>query len=112
RGRVAPPGAGTGSPAAPTATAVGTYDEEADALDVADLDESALRRLLDRLRARASVNVAALAAGGDTQGGQGGQGGLDGLDAATDDEGVSDELADLDGPALLRVARSLAGAWL
>jgi len=103
RGHVAPPGAGTGTQAAPTAAAVGTYDEEAEPVDVADLDESALRRLLDRLRVRAPANVAALAAGGDTQ---------DGLDAAIDDDGVSDQLADLDGPALLRVARSLAGASL
>jgi hypothetical protein len=84
---------------------VGAYDDEAavDAVDVADLDESALRRLLDRLRAHAPAPIAAIATAGDTQ---------DASDTAPDDEGVSDQLADLDGPALLRLERSLAGAPL
>jgi hypothetical protein len=88
-----------------TATA-GPEDEVAsdDAVDVADLDESALRRLLDRLRARAPGKVAALAAAGDTR---------DGADLASDDEGqMNEELAELDGPALLRIERSLAGPAL
>ena len=75
-----------------------------DAVDVADLDESALRRLLDRLRARAPAKVAALAAAGDAR---------DGADLASDDEGqMNEELAELDGPALLRIERSLAGPAL
>ncbi|HMF41774.1 MAG TPA: hypothetical protein VKQ32_13945 [Polyangia bacterium] len=105
-GRVTPSGvgSGTGPAARPTAAAVGSFEDEAttEAVDVADLDESALRRLLDRLRARAPANVAALAAGGDSQD----------ADPVPDDEGISDQLADLDGPALLRVERSLAGASL
>ena len=84
----------------------GPEDEAAsdDAVDVADLDESALRRLLDRLRARAPGSVAALAAAGDTR---------DAADLAFDDEGqMNEELAELDGPALLRIERSLAGTAL
>ena len=88
-----------------TATA-GPEDEVAsdDAVDVADLDESALRRLLDRLRARAPGKVAALAAAGDTR---------DAADLVSDDEGqMNEELAELDGPALRRIERSLAGPAL
>jgi hypothetical protein len=89
------------------ATATAGPDDEVssdDAVDVADLDESALRRLLDRLRARGPGKVAALAAVGD---------GRDAADAALDDEGqMNDELAELDGPALLRIERSLAGPTL
>ena len=49
-------------------------------------------------------NVAALAAVGDTR---------DAADLASDDEGqMNEELAELDGPALLRIERSLAGAAL
>ena len=84
----------------------GPEDEVAsdDAVDVADLDESALRRLLDRLRARAPGKVAALAAVGDAR---------DAADLASDDEGqMNEELAELDGPALLRIERSLAGPAL
>ena len=107
RGHVTPPGIGSGSgpSARPTATAVGSLEDEAstEAVDVADLDESALRRLLDRLRARTPANVAALAAGGDAQ---------DAIDPVPDEDGITDQLADLDGPALLRVERSLAGASL
>jgi hypothetical protein len=106
-GRLVPPGAGSGSAArsGAVATGVGSVDDETagEGVDVADLDESALRRLLDRLRARAPANVAALASVGDGQ---------DATDAALEDEGVSDQLAELDGPALLRVERSLAGAPL
>jgi len=106
-GRVVPPGAGAGSAArsAAIATGVGSVDDEAagEGVDVADLDESALRRLLDRLRAHAPANAAALATIGDGQ---------DATDSALDDDGVSDQLAELDGPALLRVAHSLAGAPL
>jgi hypothetical protein len=98
---------GPGTTSRPVAAGVGSssIDDEAavEGADVADLDESALRRLLDRLRAQAPANAAALAAGGDAQ---------DAADIALDDEGVSDELADLDGPALLRVARSFAGTSL
>ncbi|HEY7374549.1 MAG TPA: hypothetical protein VIF57_20470 [Polyangia bacterium] len=106
-GRFVPPSAGPG-PAARTAaiaTGVGAVDDETagEGVDVADLDESALRRLLDRLRAHAPANVAALAAVSDGQ---------DATDSALEDDGVSDQLAELDGPALLRVERSLAGAPL
>jgi hypothetical protein len=87
-------------------TAAGPEDESAsdDAVDVADLDESALRRLLDRLSARAPRHVPALATIGDAR---------EAADAAFDDEGqMNDELAELDAPALLRIERSLAGARL
>ena len=78
--------------------------EEDEAADVADLDESALRQLLKRLRARAPANVSALAAVGDAQ---------DASDPSFEEDGqVNDELAELDGPALLRIERSLAGASL
>jgi len=104
RGHVTPTVVGPGATSRSVATGVGSIDDEAAGeADVADLDESALRRLLDRLRAQAPAHAAALAAGGDAQ---------DAADIALDDEGVSDELADLDGPALLRVARSFAGTSL
>jgi hypothetical protein len=99
----------SGPAAARTAAAkiaAGIYDEATgdDPVDVADLDESALRRLLARLRARAPRNVAALAAGGDVP---------ESTDVAFDDDGqMNDELADLDGAALLRLEHSLAGASL
>ena len=53
----------------------GATDE---AVDVAELDESALRQLLERLRARAPANVSALAAVGDAQ---------DASDPSFDDDG-------------------------
>jgi hypothetical protein len=104
-GKVRMPGGGSGAASRPVATGVtSAFDEAAtEGVDVADLDESALRRLLDRLRSRAPANVTALAAGGEGQ---------DAIDSAVDEEGVSDELAELDGAALLRVERSLAGASL
>ncbi|HEY6477109.1 MAG TPA: hypothetical protein VI456_11050, partial [Polyangia bacterium] len=71
-----------------------TSDEEA---DVADLDTSALRRLLDRLRPSVPAALTASSAGGDS------------ADVIGDDEGrVNEELADLDGDELRRVASSLA----
>ena len=94
----------TGAPARSAAAAVDDDMSAEDAVDVADLDETALRRLLDRLRVRAPGNVAALAAVGDLP---------DASDSVFDDDGqMNDELADLDGPALLRIERSLAGASL
>jgi len=102
RGSVVPPDTAPGVVAA----SAGADEEEAgdEAIDVADLDESALRRLLNRLRARAPVDVSALAAVGDAQ---------DASDPSFEDDGqVNDELAELDGPALLRIERSLAGASL
>ena len=68
-------------------------DEEA---DVAELDVGALHRLLERLRPGAPA--ALTAAGGPT----------DAADVLGDDEGrVNEELADLDGDELRRVASSL-----
>jgi hypothetical protein len=95
--------------ASPTATpqvasaAGGDEEEAADAVaDVAELDGPALRQLLQRLRARGPANVSAIAAAGEG----------DGADAVFDEDGMTDALAELDGPALLRVERSLAGAAL
>jgi hypothetical protein len=68
-------------------------DEEA---DVSDLDAGALRRLLARLRPSAPAVLTAPASGGDS------------ADVLGDDDGrVNDELADLDGDELRRVASSL-----
>lgn len=72
----------------------GMIDEEA---EVGDLDAGALRRLLDRLRPSAPAALTASSAGGDS------------ADVLGDDDGrVNDELADLDGDELRRVASSLA----
>src|SRR5204862_2052498 len=53
-GRVAPLTVGSGPASHPIAATAGSFDDEAatEAVDVADLDESALRRLLDRLQVR------------------------------------------------------------
>ncbi len=69
----------------------------------ADLDGTALRRLLDRLSAHAPAVLTSFGAGdpgaaSDTLG--------------DDDRRVNDELADLDGTALRRVASSLGGSSL
>jgi len=70
-------------------------DEEA---DVAELDVGALHRLLDRLRPGAPAALTT----------PGGSGPADAADAPSDDEaGVNEELADLDGDELRRVASSL-----
>ena len=98
---VTPPG---GAPGAPAISAASVGGEEDEAADVADLDESALRQLLKRLRAHAPAKVSALAAVGDAQ---------EASDPSFEEDGqVNDELAELDGPALLRIERSLAGASL
>lgn len=69
-------------------------DEEA-AVD--DLDAGALRRLLDRLRPSAPAALTGPTGAGDS------------ADVSGDDDGrVNDELADLDGDELRRVATSLA----
>ena len=82
-----------------TAADEGTTDDEA---DVAELDVGALHRLLDCLRPRAPALTAS-----------GGAGSSDGADALGDDEGrVNEELADLDGDELRRVASSLEVARL
>jgi hypothetical protein len=100
RAQVPGPATATGVANAPAAAYEGEAGDEA--VDVADLDESALRRLLERLRVRPPATVSALAAVGDAQ------------DVADplDDEELNDALADLDGAALLRLERSLAGAAL
>jgi hypothetical protein len=82
------------SPAVRTMADEGTADEEA---DVAELDVGALHRLLDRLRPRAAALTPSGGAAGDA-------------DVLGDDEGrVNEELADLDGDELRRVASSLEG---
>jgi hypothetical protein len=81
-----------------------TDDEAGEATaDVADLDGTALRRLLDRLRTRAPAVLTSFPAGdsGDV---------TDGL--GDDDRRVNDEVADLDGTALRRVASSLGASPL
>ena len=87
------------APPVRTAADEATTDEEA---DVAELDVGALHRLLDRLRPRASAL---------TPSGSGGS--SDAADVLGDDEGrVNEELADLDGDELRRVASSLEVARL
>jgi hypothetical protein len=73
-------------------------DEAADEADaVAELDGSALRRLLDHLQSSAHGELTALVSGD--------------AESLFDDEiGLDDEIVDLDGPELLRVERSLQGA--
>ena len=106
---VPPPGGVPGAPAITAASVGGEEDEATDeAADVADLDESALRQLLKRLRTRGPANVSALAAVGDAQ--DASDPSFDPL--AEEDGQVNDELSELDGPALLRIERSLAGASL
>ncbi len=70
--------------------------------DVADLDAGALRRLLDRMRPTAPAALTSAAGGSG-----------DAAELLGEDEGrMNDELADLDGTELRRVAGSLeAGAW-
>ena len=72
-------------------------DEAADEADaVAELDGTALRRLLERLQDGAPGELTALA-GSEPE-------------ALFDEEiGLDDEIVDLDGPALLRLERSLEG---
>jgi hypothetical protein len=71
--------------------------------DVANLDGTALRRLLDRLSTRAPAVLTSV-------------GGSDSTEASDllgdDDRRVNDEVADLDGTALRRVASSLGGSSL
>lgn len=84
----------TTPPTVQTLADEGTTDEEA---DVAELDAGALHRLLDRLRPSAPALTAA-----------GGAGSSDAADVLGDDEGrLNEELADLDGDELRRVASSL-----
>ena len=85
----------TTAPAVRTAADEAAADEEA---DVAELDAGALRRLLERLRPGAPAALTAPAGGAAGES----------ADVAGDDEGrVNEELADLDGDELRRVARSL-----
>jgi hypothetical protein len=99
----APSGSPGVAPGKVTVLAAGYDDDSAEEpVDVADLDERALRQLLEQLRARAPAHVGTLAAMGDGQ---------DVTDGSSDDD-VNDELAELDGAALLRLERSLAGASL
>jgi hypothetical protein len=86
---------GTTAPAARTVADDVTTDEEA---DVAELDVGALQRLLDRMRPGAPAALTAPAGGGAS----------DAADVLGDDEApVNEELADLDGDELRRVASSL-----
>jgi hypothetical protein len=91
------PSGAQGAAVAEMARAV-SEDEAADETDaVAELDGSALRRLLEHLRAGAPGELTALV-GGDPE-------------ALFDDEiGLDDEIVGLDGAALLRLERSLEGA--
>ncbi len=75
-----------------------------EAADVADLDGMALRRLLDRLRTRAPAVLTSFGASDPGEAGEA----SDML--GDDDRRVNDELADLDGTALRRVASSLGGS--
>lgn len=79
----------------------GTPAEEIDLADVAGLDDMALRTLLERLRAGAGEAGAVAAT--DT---------ADEADVLDDDSELDEVLAELDGPALRRVHRSLAGTTL
>ena len=99
----ATPAHAVGSQTAPpdrSSSTEATADEEA---DVAELDVGALHRLLDRLRPRAPAALTAAGGGGPN----------DAVDVLGDDEArVNEELADLDGDELRRVASSLgAGAF-
>jgi hypothetical protein len=83
------------APADRSSSTEATADEEA---DVAELDVGALHRLLDRLQPRAPAALTAAGGGGP----------IDAVDALGDDEArVNEELADLDGDELRRVASSL-----
>ena len=86
----------TTAPALRSSSTEAMADEEA---DVAELDVGALHRLLDRLRPGAPAALTSAGAGGAT----------DASDVlGGDDEGrVNEELADLDGDELRRVASSL-----
>jgi hypothetical protein len=95
---VSAPRSRTTAPALRSSSAEAMSDEEA---DVAELDVGALHRLLDRLRPGAPAALTSAGAGGAT----------DASDVlGSDDEGrVNEELADLDGDELRRVASSLGG---
>ncbi len=74
--------------------------DEAGMADVAALDEPALQALLNRMRVAGEANaLAATSTGDDT-------------DVFDDDADLDEVLAELDGPALRRVQRSLAGTTL
>jgi len=75
--------------------------DEAGVADVAALDDNSLRMILDRLRVGAGETraLAATATGDET-------------DVFDDDADLDEVLAELDGPALRRVQRSLAGTTL
>lgn len=102
RSSLAPDAHGPGAVVAAARTAPDDEAGEA-ATDVADLDGTALRRLLDRLSARAP---AVLTSFGDGDHGEASD------PLGDDDRRVNDELADLDGTALRRVASSLGGSSL
>ncbi|MES1206896.1 MAG: hypothetical protein ABUS79_13245 [Pseudomonadota bacterium] len=105
--RPAAPGGAT-IPAAATASL--SHDDGGDEAlsDVAELDSNALRRLLDRLGRHAPAALA-----GGTREVSDTRDSTDTADIPADDEPrVSDEVADLDGDALRRVASSLHGAAL
>lgn len=94
--------AGTAASASAAGAPMSFGDEPWAAADVGDLDRPALRRLLDRLGAGGPPALAESAADGS-----------DVPEALLDDDTrINDELADLDGPALLRVAQSFGRSRL
>lgn len=97
------PVAGPGASASIGAVRVGGDEASGESLaDVAELDAAGLRRLLDRLGAHAPAALSGGVAGDP-----------DAADIPSDDEPrVSDEVADLDGDSLRRVAKSLESAAL
>lgn len=88
------------APLESVATEMETADE-VDVADVAALDETALRALLERLQAGVG-DTRALATTAT----------VDEDDVLDDDSELEEVLAELDGPALRRVQRSLAGTTL
>jgi hypothetical protein len=102
-GRPPAPGATSDETAAVESARLLTGDDLDEEGDVGDLDVATLRRLIERLRSGAPDQLAALSASEPGEG----------VETLVDDDArLSDELADLDQDALVRVERSLAGSAL